>query len=133
MIRPRAFLVNLVLCLSLILQGTWQFQMALSLYSENYIPLGCQYSPVNYGPGDFTLLSTTHCDSGMNVRAVALMNIAFNCHVIAVVFFAVLTFAIMARFKGHRRSASLDQIAADFELEAELVQLNQNKLSFERR
>lgn len=134
-IRPRAFLVNLVLCLSLILQGTWQFQMALSLYSDNYIPLGCEYSPAMGGPGDFTFLSTTRCDANQaaNIRAVALMNFAFNCHVIAVVFFAVSTFGIIARFKGHRRSASLDSIVADFEIESELVQLNQSKLSFERR
>lgn len=132
-IRPRAFLVNFVLCLSLILQGTWQFQMALVLYSENYIPLGCSYDAGSMSrPGSSTLASTK-CSEDANTRASALMSFAFNCHVIVVVFLSVLTFAIIAKFKGHRRSASFDSIAAEFEAEAELVQLNQHKLSFEKR
>lgn len=135
-IRPKAFLVNLVLCLSLVLQGTWQFQMGLSLYSESYIPQGCRYVPGSMGgPGDFTRYSSTQCDikQGANMRAVALMNFAFNCHVIAVVVFSVFSFGIVAKAKGHCRSASTDFASTDFKVESELVQLQQNKLSFDRR
>ena len=135
-IRPRAFLVNLVLCLALILQGTWQFQVAMSLYSERFIPLGCSYKPGGTpGMNGAAMFSSTKCDlQEMIVRAVALMNFAFNCHVIAVVFFSVFIFAVVAKVYGHRR-VTYDPISSDFDSEA--MQLKSmaatNKLSFERR
>lgn len=110
--------------------------MGLSLYSESYIPQGCRYVPGSMGgPGDFTRYSSTQCDikQGANMRAVALMNFAFNCHVIAVVVFSVFSFGIVAKAKGHCRSASTDFASTDFKVESELVQLQQNKLSFDRR
>lgn len=135
-IRPRAFLVNLVLCLALILQGTWQFQVAMSLYSERFIPLGCSYNPSGTpGMNGAAMFSSTKCDlQEMIVRAVALMNFAFNCHVIVVVFFSVFIFAVVAKVYGHRR-VTYDPISSDFDSEA--MQLKSmaatNKLSFERR
>lgn len=99
-LRPKLFLVDLVLCMGIILQGTWLFQIGPFLYVEGFIPEGCHYRLDLPSRID----GSTQCDVEVSrIRAVALVNLAFNFHVIMVVFFSVLTFAIVAKLPGTRR------------------------------
>ncbi|KAG0581405.1 hypothetical protein M758_4G267900 [Ceratodon purpureus] len=99
-LRPKLFLVDLVLCMGIILQGTWLFQIGLYLYVEKFIPEGCHYR-LDLPTG---IDGSTQCDIEVSrVRAVALVNLAFNFHVIMVVLFSVLVFAAVAKVYGTRR------------------------------
>lgn len=99
-LRPKLFLVDLVLCMGIILQGTWLFQIGLFLYVENYIPEGCHYQ-LDLPTG---IDGSTQCDVEIShIRAVALMNLAFNFHVILVLLVSVLVFAVVAKLHGPRR------------------------------
>lgn len=100
-LRPKLFLVDVVLCMGIILQGTWLFQIGLYLYVEDYIPQGCHYR-LDLPTG---IDGSTVCDVEVSrIRAVALMNLAFNFHVIMVVCFSVLMFALVAKVHGPRRA-----------------------------
>lgn len=83
--------------MGIILQGTWLFQIGLYLYVEEFIPEGCHYRlGLPTGTDGSTL-----CEVEVSrIRAVALVNLAFNFHVIMVVFFSVLVFAIVAKLHG---------------------------------
>lgn len=141
--RPKAFLVDMVLCMGLILQGTWQFQMALSLYVEGFIPLGCRSMQedltrrVSAGYG--TRLSSTLCDiQEARIRAIDLMNLAFNCHIIVVVLFSMMALVIIAKVQGYRRinnSSGYDMtLTSDVDSESKQLKSlsNMTKLSFGR-
>lgn len=141
--RPKAFLVDMVLCMGLILQGTWRFQMALSLYVKGFIPLGCRSMQedltrrVSAGYG--TRLSSTLCDiQEARIRAIDLMNLAFNCHIIVVVLFTVMALVIIAKVQGYRRinnSSGYDMtLTSDVDSESKQLKSlsNMTKLSFGR-
>lgn len=99
-LRPKLFLVNLVLCMGVILQGTWLFQTGLYLFVEGFIPEGCHYRG-----------GATQCDVEVSrVRAVALVNLAFNFHVIAVVLLSVVVFAVVAKVQGSAPRRGYDVI-----------------------
>jgi hypothetical protein len=99
-LRPKTFLVDVLLCMGIILQGTWLFQISLFLYVEQFIPQGCHYRlDLPTGIDGPTLCEVEQA----RIRAVALINLAFNCHVIAVVVLSVLLFALVAKLQGHRR------------------------------
>lgn len=110
-LRPKLFLVDVVLCMGIILQGTWLFQIGLYLYVEDYIPEGCHYR-LDLPTG---IDGSTVCDVEVSrIRAVALMNLAFNFHVIMVVCFSVLVFALVAKVFGVRRvGPGYDPISRD--------------------
>ncbi|CAM6016466.1 unnamed protein product [Sphagnum balticum] len=141
--RPKAFLVDMVLCMGLILQGTWRFQMALSLFVEGFIPLGCRSMQedltrrVSAGYG--TRLSSTLCDiQEARIRAIDLMNLAFNCHIIVVVLFTMMALVIIAKVQGYRRinnSSGYDMtLTSDVDSESKQMKSlsNMTKLSFGR-
>jgi len=86
--------------MGIILQGTWMFQIGLFLYVEDYIPEGCHYR-LDLPTG---IDGSTQCDVEVSrIRAVALMNLAFNFHVILVLLVSVLVFAVVAKLHGPRR------------------------------
>lgn len=127
-LRPKLFLVDVVLCMAIILQGTWLFQIGLFLYVEEYIPQGCHYR-LDLPTG---IDGSTICDVEVaRVRAVALMDLAFNCHVICVVLFSVLAFALVAKLSGSKR-VGYDSLI--LESDPESVQMKPlPKLHFDRR
>ncbi|XP_024372440.1 uncharacterized protein [Physcomitrium patens] len=115
-LRSKLFLVDVVLSMGIILHGTWMFQMGLFLYVENYIPQGCHYR-LDLPTG---IDGSTVCDLEVTrIRAVALMNLAFNFHVIMVVFFAVCVFALVAKVHGTRRG--YDPLSRDMDVEIKPV------------
>lgn len=119
-LRPKLFLVDVVLCMGIILQGTWLFQIGLYLYVEDYIPQGCHYR-LDLPTG---IDGSTVCDVEVSrIRAVALMNLAFNFHVIMVLCFSVIMFALVAKVNGLRRGGpAYDPISRDT-LEVDSVQM----------
>lgn len=67
---------------------------------EQYIPQGCHYR-LNLPTG---IDGSTQCDLEVaRIRAVALIDLAFNCHVILVVLLSVMSFALVAKLQGNRR------------------------------
>lgn len=127
-LRPKLFLVDVVLCMAIILQGTWLFQIGLFLYVEEYIPQGCHYR-LDLPTG---IDGSTICDVDVvRVRAVALMDLAFNCHVICVAGFSVFAFALVAKLSGSK-CGGYDPLVLDSDPES--VQMKPlPKLHFDRR
>ncbi|KAL2649885.1 hypothetical protein R1flu_018013 [Riccia fluitans] len=128
--QPRAFFVDFMFCMSLLLQGTWLFQIGLSLYVEDFIPEGChrlQDLPVGVN-------GSTQCDlEEAKLRARGLMAFAFNCHVTLVVLFGVFALGMVARLQGYRRGG-YDPVSIDFDGDNHLqMKPLGNKLSFDRR
>lgn len=98
--NPRAFFVEFLFSMSLILHGTWLFQIGSSLYVEKFIPEGCHR--LLDLPGGVN--GSTQCDlEDLRLRAMELMGFALNCHVFGVVLFSVVTLALVARLLGYSR------------------------------
>jgi hypothetical protein len=117
--------------------------MALSLHVEGFIPLGCRSMQedltrrVSAGYG--TRLSSTLCDiQEARIRAIDLMNLAFNCHIIVVVLFSMMALVIIAKVQGYRRinnSNGYDMtLTSDVDSESKQLKSlsNMTKLSFGR-
>ncbi|CAM6105168.1 unnamed protein product [Calypogeia fissa] len=98
--NPRTFYLDFLFGMTLILHGTWLFQIGFSLYVEKFIPEGCHR--LLDLPGGVN--GSTQCDlDDVKVRAMELMGFALNCHVVSVVLFSVLTLGVVARVLGYRQ------------------------------
>lgn len=122
--NPRAFFVDFLFSMALLLQGTWLFQIAFSLYVEKFIPEGCHR--LLDLPGGVN--GSTQCDlEDARLRAMELMGFALNCHVVLVVLFSVLTLGLVARLQGYRRGG-YDPL--NYEQDPDVVQMKpMSKLS----
>lgn len=104
--RPKAFFVNLVLCVSISLQGTWLLQIGLSLFSDRFLPEGCHRLTSGF----------TQCDvDASKLRAKALMDLAFMIHVMVVIFVFVLAYALISKGAGYKRNGGYDALETNGE------------------
>eukprot|EP00897_Mesotaenium_endlicherianum_P008714 jgi/Mesen1/7871/ME000042S07308 len=83
---PKSILLDIVAGAGITLQGTWLLQVAFSLYMEGAIPTGCKVMPNlpdgRHGPTSCTNMESKH-------RAMGIMNLLFNVHLIGVVLFSL--------------------------------------------
>ncbi|XP_054816835.1 uncharacterized protein LOC129316428 [Prosopis cineraria] len=105
--KPRLFVADIGLGASLILQGLWVLQTGLSLYVDAFIPEGCHrlLDVVNGVEG------STKCDvEEFKFRAVAILDLLFLVHVMFLVVIVMITYAVVAKSVGVRRSGSYDAL-----------------------
>lgn len=104
--RPKVFIVNLVLCASISLQGTWLLQTGLSLFYESFLPEGCH----RLSSG------STQCDvDAAKLRAIALMDLAFLVHIILMICAFAFVYGLISRVGGYRRNGGYDALEANGE------------------
>lgn len=113
--NPKAFLADLILSAAVLLQGAWSFQIGLSLYVDAFIPAGC--ARLAHLPSGVD--ASTQCDLlDSVVRAMALMDLAFATHVVAVVLVTVTAYGLVARLQGERRG--YEAVASDSDLQEQV-------------
>lgn len=88
---PTAVLPPFVRSMALVLQGTWFFQMAASIYTTKWMAQGCELD--KRGEGDVTL----RCEGMSLMRGKAIATLQFNCHLAMLLLFLLPLYALMSR------------------------------------
>lgn len=105
--KPRLFVADVGLGASIILQGLWVLQTGLSLYVDAFIPEGC-HRLLDVANG---VEGSTECDlEEFKFRAVAILDLVFLVHVMFVVVIVMITYAVVAKSVGIRRSGSYEAL-----------------------
>ncbi|KAK8268508.1 hypothetical protein V6Z12_D11G070100 [Gossypium hirsutum] len=108
--QPKLFIAEVGLGASLCLQGLWVLQTGLSLYVEAFIPEGC-HKLLDVVSG---VEGSTKCDlDESRLRAVAILDLVFVVHVMFVIIFVMLTYAVVAKSVGVRRPGSYEPLPAN--------------------
>ncbi|XP_028780205.1 uncharacterized protein LOC114736521 [Neltuma alba] len=105
--KPRLFVADVGLGASIILQGLWALQTGLSMYVDAFIPEGC-HRLLDVVKG---VEGSTKCDvEEFKFRAVAILDLLFLVHVMFVVVIVMITYAVVAKSVGTRRSGSYEAL-----------------------
>ncbi|KAJ7534368.1 hypothetical protein O6H91_13G091800 [Diphasiastrum complanatum] len=88
---PKSILPSLAHSMALILQGTWFFQMAISLFSTPFIAMGCHLD--QKGEGDYAI----RCEGMSLMRGKAIATLQFNNHMAILLLFLLPLFAFMTK------------------------------------
>ncbi|KAH7289420.1 hypothetical protein KP509_30G000900 [Ceratopteris richardii] len=95
--RSSSFLLSITFSASLALQGTWLFQIGVSLYSDRFLPEGCHHLSTGY----------TQCDVEVaKQRAVTIMDLLLIIHAFVIIFVYVFVYALACRGIAHARRNS---------------------------
>lgn len=89
------------------MQGLWAFQTGLSLYVDAFIPQGCHrlLDVVNGVEG------STRCDvDEFKFRATAILDLLFLVHVMIVVVIVMITYAVVGKSVGVKRTGSYEAL-----------------------
>ncbi|XP_021895643.1 uncharacterized protein LOC110812975 [Carica papaya] len=105
--RPKLFVADAALALSICLHGLWELQTGLSLYVDAFIPEGC-HRLLDVVSG---VESSTKCDPEVSgLRAVAILDLLFLLHVLFLALILFLTYAFVARCVGMKRLGSYEAL-----------------------
>ncbi|KAL2635222.1 hypothetical protein R1flu_006701 [Riccia fluitans] len=88
---PTAVLPPLVRSMALILQGSWFYQMAVSLFTTKWMAQGCEL--IRRGVGDYTV----RCEGMSSMRGRAIATLQFNCHLAMLLLFLLPLYTVMSK------------------------------------
>ncbi|KAL3692721.1 hypothetical protein R1sor_006372 [Riccia sorocarpa] len=89
---PIAVLPPIVRSMALILQGSWFYQMAVSLFTTKWIAQGCELT--RRGEGDYTV----RCEGMSLMRGKAIATLQFNCHLAMLLLFLLPLYGLMSKW-----------------------------------
>ncbi|XVE65778.1 hypothetical protein DITRI_Ditri08aG0026800 [Diplodiscus trichospermus] len=113
-VKPTAFFADFMLSTGLVFKGTWLLQAGLSLYTDAFLFEGCKKMVVLPGNpnADF------HCElQDDSIRAVALVNLLFAVHAIAIVIASFVVFGLLSSFGNLRCGEARGPLLAELESE----------------
>ncbi|KDP40379.1 hypothetical protein JCGZ_02377 [Jatropha curcas] len=117
-IRPNAFFVEFCFCCALLLRGTWFLQAGLSLYNDFFVFKGCHkimVSPENEN-------ADMKCDLEEDgLRGVALANLLFIGHVIAVLLVSFGVFGLLTTNRISRHGEASGALLAGLESDSHSI------------
>lgn len=117
-IRPSAFFAEFLLSTGLVLKGTWVLQVGFSVFTDTFAFKGCERVPFYVAKGETNIKCELDEDK---FRGVALVNLMFVGHVIAVLITSLVLSGLLCRHQNRRSNEASGSLLAGLDPESTVI------------